>query len=414
LTLLFFIQAFGSVGANLLMLGIFFYMQQQFGWPARRNLLLASVEGMVYVAGALAANPISAKIGRRRLLRLVHAGMAVVTLVAWIYPHEYVVASLLLIYTLFSAAQWPLLESLISANAKDERLSRLLSIYNLTWSGTGAVTLAASGTLISHFPRGIFVVATTAHILAVAASFLSPLRRSLPAISAHGSSHAAAEPELLKVRTLAMNLSRVALPAAFAVLYALGAMMPSLPVILAFTPSMRTLVASVWMIARWFAFVIFGATVWWHTRPRLLFIATAAMLLAFWAITIRASTILPGMHLGQVTDGTVMICAQIVLGLAMGMIYSGSLYFGMVLSDGSTEHGGYHEALIGLGSVLGPGAGAIAQYAYTGNATAGIVAVSIVLFASVIASGWVSVRRMVSSPDNSAFGSEAQARREGG
>ena len=28
---------------------------------------------------------------------------------------------------------------------------------------------------------------------------------------------------------------------------------------------------------------------------------------------------------------------------------------GMVLSDGSTEHGGYHEALIGLGSVLGPG-----------------------------------------------------------
>ena len=43
-----------------------------------------------------------------------------------------------------------------------------------------------------------------------------------------------------------------------------------------------------------------------------------------------------------------MIAWQIVLGVTMGLIYSGSLYFGMVLSEGSTEHGGYHEALIGM------------------------------------------------------------------
>jgi hypothetical protein len=63
----------------------------------------------------------------------------------------------------------------------------------------------------------------------------------------------------------------------------------------------------------------------------------------------------------------------------MGVIYSGSLYFGMVLSDGSTQHGGYHEALIGLGSILGPGSAAVAQWQWPGNLAAGVTAVSCLL-----------------------------------
>ena len=59
----------------------------------------------------------------------------------------------------------------------------------------------------------------------------------------------------------------------------------------------------------------------------------------------------------------------------MGMIYSASLYFGMVLSDGSTEHGGYHEALIGLGSILGPGTAALTQLVWRGDIRAGVAAV---------------------------------------
>jgi hypothetical protein len=33
-----------------------------------------------------------------------------------------------------------------------------------------------------------------------------------------------------------------------------------------------------------------------------------------------------------------------------------------VLSQGSAEHGGYHEALIGVGACLGPGSGALIEY----------------------------------------------------
>ena len=87
-----------------------------------------------------------------------------------------------------------------------------------------------------------------------------------------------------------------------------------------------------------------------------------------------------------------MIAWQIVLGVVMGLIYAGSLYFGMVLSAGSTEHGGYHEALIGLGSVLGPGMAALTQWKWPDSLRAGVTAVSVVIAVSVVAAGVATVR----------------------
>jgi hypothetical protein len=103
------------------------------------------------------------------------------------------------------------------------------------------------------------------------------------------------------------------------------------------------------------------------------------MLLAFFGMTLpptRGHS--PGVDLAS------MIFWQIALGGALGMIYSASLYFGMVLSEGSTEHGGYHEALIGLGWVLGPLAGVAAQQRRPGEIWAGIAAVGAVIGLSVL------------------------------
>jgi hypothetical protein len=88
-----------------------------------------------------------------------------------------------------------------------------------------------------------------------------------------------------------------------------------------------------------------------------------------------------------------MVAWQVVLGLTLGLIYAASLYFGMVLSDGSTEHGGYHEALIGVGTVIGPGAGALAEGLGGGNPMWGVLAVSAILGASVLACAIVAARR---------------------
>jgi hypothetical protein len=87
-----------------------------------------------------------------------------------------------------------------------------------------------------------------------------------------------------------------------------------------------------------------------------------------------------------------MIAFQVLLGAALGLIYMASLYFGLVLSEGSTEHAGYHEALIGVGQVIGPGAGALTQYRWPGSLTAGVVAVSSLVLLSIVGALVATVR----------------------
>jgi MFS family permease len=92
------------------------------------------------------------------------------------------------------------------------------------------------------------------------------------------------------------------------------------------------------------------------------------------------------------TNLSSMIAGQILLGVAMAIIYTGSLYFGMVLSAGSTEHSGYHEALIGLGGLLGPGAGALTQYLWPGRVRIAIGAVGGIVALSVLCAAFASIR----------------------
>jgi len=191
------------------------------------------------------------------------------------------------------------------------------------------------------------------------------------------------------VRTLALWLSRVALPATYIAIFSLMALMPSLPVMRPLSRDTQTVVASVWMASRLLAFIALGLGTWWHTRPRLLLIAAIVMLVSYFGVTVRPSDIIG--HGSAATDLGAMIIAQFLLGLALGMIYSGSLYFGMALSEGSAEHGGYHEALIGVGFVVGPGIGALAQMQWPGNVDAGVIAVGALVFLSVVGVGITAI-----------------------
>jgi len=197
--------------------------------------------------------------------------------------------------------------------------------------------------------------------------------------AAPGHVHIDPEPALVRQRTLALWLSRIALPSTYVVIYSLSALMPLLPVMQKLDTTTQTAVGSVWMVSRWAVFWALGATLFWHTRPMLLLVAATLMGAAFIGVT--APVGLAG-----------MIVAQIFLGAALGLIYTASLYFGMVLSEGSTEHAGYHEALIGLGQVLGPGAGALTQWRWRESLPASAIAVSSLIAVSVVAAGIAAVK----------------------
>jgi hypothetical protein len=382
------LEALASVGTNLLISGIYFYMTSRYGWGLLQNFLLASVQGVVYVVGALSAHAIRARLGTRRSLWLMYGVLAALSLFCLAVHSAAAVTAILLAYTALSVITWPILEGLISHGLDSYTLSRRISHYNLVWAGVGATALAVDGAVIQHWPQGVFLIPAIVHIAGMA---LVPLLmpgeiNAQPAPAAAAAPQAA--PELLNVRTLALWLSRVALPATYVVIYGLMSLMPSLPALHSLDTSAQTAMGSIWMVGRWATFLLLGLGTWWHARPRVLLIAAIAMLVAFLGVTIRPSDLFG--HGSQLIDLISLGSWQLLLGASLGIIYAGSLYFGMVLSHGSTEHGGYHEALIGLGMVLGPGAGAAAQAVHPGSTT-GILAVGAVIALSVAAATVTSI-----------------------
>jgi hypothetical protein len=312
--------------------------------------------------------------------------LAAIPIVAMKASSPTILVATLVSYMFFAALVWPALESLVCSDSDAHAMSRRVTVYNLVWSGANAVTLAASGRVIESWRDGLFVIPAIAHVIAAAMLW------AVPAIDPPGepvatpaTAHEPPEPGLLGQRTLALWLARIALPATYVVVYSLSAMLPMLAVLQPLGTAARTAVASIWMIARLLAFVALGAAAWWHTRPRILLVSAAVMLVAFWGVTLRASE-------NYAVALGVMIGSQIVLGVVIGIIYAGSLYFGMVLSEGSTEHGGYHEALIGAGSVIGPGTAALTQWRWPGDLTAGVAAVSGVIAVSIVAASIATFR----------------------
>ena len=378
---LYVIEAMASIGGTLLSIGIFFFMKDRFGWGTPQNFMLAAAQGIVYVPAALSAGWVTARFDPRRALIVIYLILTVLALAAWggsvWLGSASAVAAALLAFTFVIGLSWPMLEALV-ASGDPSGIARRVAIYNVVWPSVGWAAIAVEGVIIQYFMPGMFLI-PAAMMLASALIFLGMPGVPGSRVATGPAPHAAPEAQLLRSRTLALWLSRTALPATYVVIYGLMPMMPFLPVVEKLPTTTQTAVGSMWLLTRLVAFVALALSAWWHTRPRALLWAAVVMLVAFFGMTLR-----PTHGLSPGVDLAAMIIWQAVLGLALGMIYSASLYFGMVLSEGSTKHGGYHEALIGVGWVLGPAAGAATQFFWPGQVWAGIAAVGAVIAASVI------------------------------
>jgi MFS family permease len=398
-------EAANAIAAILLVVGLSFYTSRRFGWGVRENFSVAALQGAFYMLGALLAKTISRRWGRRRSLLGLYACMTTLAIAVGISAsaHWPVAAALLAVMeTGFVAASWPMLQSLVSAAGEPAKLSKRLGYYNIIWSIAGAIAVAASGAVIQHAPAWVFFgIIAAGHFVAgfvifcriQSSGYRHADEESLPSLSEPVSSSprpASLNHALMRRHRLALWLSRIALPSTYVIVYSVAPALPSLDVIKHLTPTIATLVGSAWLIARAAAFVITGSTTFWHKRPGLILVSSIIMLFAFVG-TIVSGT-LPGMDLARAL--LAMVFAQMVLGFSIGTIYSASLYFGMAVSAGSTAHGGYHEALIGLGQVLGPLLGAAMQWMYPGTLWPAITSISAVVFLSILIEAIVALRVM--------------------
>jgi len=351
---------------------LYFFMRDTFGFDDKHNLLLAGWLGFVYVFAAWQAGRFAQRAGYFTALKI-GFGIMAVSLVAGLCLHTVIgqifAASCVTIGMCFI---WPTLEALVSDSETAARLPNIVGLYNVVWAVTNAASYFIGGMLIEAFGYKIiymlplvvvlFQLGTVFwmqhHATELAREALNKPKTDLPP-----EPHRPASPQAKAF----LKMAWMANPFAYIAIQTLIAVIPGIAEKFHLTPMMAGFACTLWCFVRLGFFVVLWHWTDWHYRFRWLVTSFVVLILSF-------ATILMAPNLA------VLIVAQIFFGGAIGLIYYSSLFYSMD-AGGETrgEHGGVHEAAIGLGNCLGPAIGAAALQWAPANPNSGAIAVSALL-----------------------------------
>jgi MFS family permease len=357
---------------------LYFYFRDEFGFDNKHNLALASFIGMIYTVASWQAGKFAARVGYFTALKTGFSIMAAGLLVG---AQLHTVTGEILIASFINVGMcliWPTLEALVSEGAV---AADAVGLYNITWAATNALAYFIGGTLIEKLGyRSLFYVPFTLMIVQlVLATWLQ--KKQLPALPREPG-HLNPPPEPGRPTLARANsfkqMAWLANPFAYIAINTLLAVIPGVAAKFHLSPMLAGFACSLWCFIRLGMFVALWLWPGWHYRFRWLATAYALLLVSF--ISILSAPNVP-----------VLIVAQIFFGGAIGLIYYSSLFYSMDASETKSEHGGIHEAAIGLGNCVGPAVGAASLQFLPQFAASGAIAVSVLLLCGF--GGLVAIRK---------------------
>ncbi len=347
---------------------LYFFFRDQFGFNDRQNLELAALIGLIYTVASWLAGRFAQRYGYFTALKLgfgVMAGGLAAGLPMHTVVGEITTACIVNVGMCFI---WPTLEALVSEGDEPEHVPHAIGIYNITWATANACAYFIGGTLIEQFGyRSLFVVPLAFILVQLALVFWMGRMYSLLS-SAPRETVGPAGPDrapAAKAKTF-QHMAWLSNPFAYIAINTLLAVMPGIAAKLHLSPMLAGFACSLWCFVRLFAFIVLWRWTAWHYRFRWLVSAFALLIVSF-AVILAAPSL------------AVVLLAQVVFGVAIGLIYYSSLFYAMDASDTKGEHGGIHEAAIGLGNCLGPAVGAASLQFMPQYANSGAMAVSALL-----------------------------------
>jgi MFS family permease len=337
-----FIESFGTI---LLERGVYFYTHDVLRMSETQNLWLAVGFGASYVLGALLSHRVAERFGERRLLLAslvlllaVHAALAA-------RPTRGLLTLCFPLIGLLQGIKWPVVESFVSAGRTAADLAAFLGRFNVTWAAAVPLALAGSGPLIATgSPSLLFVTAAACNVVALFAAAVQP-EKPTHLDTAHPTRPAAAEQARLSSLLVAARWSMLL---SYALLFLLAPLLPDRLAALQLDLTRATSVAAILDVARVVAFWAFGVWLGWRGRSWPISISIAVLPVAFLVVLFGDSIV-------------GLLIAEVVFGASSGLLYTAALYYALWLKNAAVEAGGAHEGLIGLGFVLGPLAGLLAQ-----------------------------------------------------
>src|SRR5437762_3534160 len=398
---LFSVAGLNAVSTTYYFYYLYFFMQERFGFGRKQNLILAASLGFIYTFASIFCGRFAQRRGHFLSLRIGFFIMAVVLAAG--SRIQSIVAHLLVmvICDVGMCFTWPTLEAMVSEGEPPSRLQRMVGIYNLVWAGGGAFAYFTGGAMLEKFGlQSMFLVPSALELLQFALVIrlekISAGKDSSPTaargvIATHAREPA---PNPSQVRNTALSAPRpfpswagsgagrhagsgessgspagsgesnprpiararaflkmawLANPFAYLAINTIIAVIPSLAKELKLSPMFAGFFCSVWLFVRVGAFALLWLWPGWHYRFRWLIGAYAAMVASFVLILL-------------VPNLALLLAAQCIFGLAVGLIYYSSLFYSMDAGEAKSEHGGFHEAAIGAGSCAGPAIGAAALH----------------------------------------------------
>ena len=384
----FMLEALNALGTTYYFFYLYFFTERQFGFTKLQNLLLAAALGLIYGVSSMLGGRFAQ---RRGCFTALKTGCAIMAAVIGVGAFVHALAIHLVIMgvaTLGMALTWPALMALVSEGQSRAGLRRSLGIYNLIWGGLGAVAYFSGGTLIQWGGfRAMFLVPAAIHALQFSLAIV--FERLARATKAQGSRTVATsareddedQPTAERRRSPVappafLRMAWFANPFAYLAINTLIAVSPTLAKRLELTVGQAGIFCSVWLFARTGSFLWLWLWPGWHYRFRWLGGAFAVMTVSFAALLLA-------------TNLWVVIAAQILFGLSLGLVYCSSIYYSMDVGEEKGEHGGFHEAMIGLGSCAGPALGAFGQFFFPHSANGSTWTAASLLMAGLAGLLWL-------------------------
>lgn len=363
----FILEGLNSFAVTFYFFYFYFYTHAKFRFGDKANLTVAAVGGLICLVGSLMGGRFAQRRGCFAALKLGLSVMICGTLGS-LALHDFSagVVALMFLTTAGMCFTWAPLEALIAEGETYEGLQHNIGIYNIVWATTGAVAYFVGGGILEQLGLGsLFLV--PAFILLVELGLVLYLHHEAQR-SPHVPPTSPQQPDRPHATQPArakafLRMAWLANPFSYIASNTLIAVMPGVAQRLELSKTLAGCCLSVWCFSRLGAFVWLWLWSGWHYRFRWLLAGFISLIVSFAVILL-------------IPNLAALIVAQIVFGMVLGLIYYSSLFYSMDVGEAKSEHGGIHEAAIGLGNFVGPAVGATSLYLLPQYAHSGALAVT--------------------------------------
>jgi predicted MFS family arabinose efflux permease len=348
---------------------LFFFLHDRFGFGNRENLWVSALHGFIYIFSAWQCGRFAQRRGFLTSIKVGFGGLTLIMVASTFLDSVIAILCALVGYSIVLLFTWPAIEALVSTNETPSGVQHYVGIYNCTWACGAALAYFTGGALYETFGRVavfqlpaalFFVQFVFAILLSRTKQPISTLKMEPPGEPPHQPESVPGHPKL-RPQTF-MKMAWLANPFAYMAINTLWPFMPGLAIKFSFSPAQVGLFCSVWLLGRFVAFVLLWRWTGWHYRFRWLSSAFAILITSFLMMLLA-------------NQFWIVALSQVFLGLSAGFIYYSSLFYSMDVGEGSAEHGGFHEAAIGVGTCIGPVAGAATLTLFPQHPNAGVLAI---------------------------------------